>query len=54
MWELIYVYSVLLACLYVYKTLSNDPERDKIWGPENKDSLLTQKEKEASREESIV
>ena len=32
MFVIAYVYAVVLACVFVYKTLSNDPERDKIWG----------------------
>jgi hypothetical protein len=46
MFESLYIYSVLLGCTYVYKTLSNDPERDKIWGTGSKDLQLSQKEKE--------
>ena len=46
MLEISYIYLVILGCLFAYKTLANDPEREKIWGNGNKDILLTQKEKE--------
>jgi len=46
MFELIYIYGVILTCLYVIRTLSNDPEREKIWGPRSEDRLLAKKETE--------
>ena len=43
-----YIYCVILGCIFVYKTLSNDPEREQIWGTKNKELALTEKEKEIS------
>ncbi len=44
MLEVLYICGTILGCIYVYKTLSNDPERDKIWGTGQ--AQLKQKEKE--------
>jgi len=46
MLELVYIYGVILACLFVVKTLSNDPEKEKIWGKRSKDHLLAKKDNE--------
>ena len=46
MLEIAYIYTVILGCLFVYKTLSNDPERDKIWGSGTNRAKLEQKERE--------
>ena len=46
MLEITYIFTVLLGSLFAYKTLVNDPERDKIWGSGNKDAELIQKERE--------
>jgi len=46
MLEITYFYIMLLGSIFVYKTLANDPEHDKIWGPKNKEALLKQKEKD--------
>lgn len=46
MFELVYLYGVILGCFYVYRTLSNDPEKEKIWGKSNKEKLLAEKENE--------
>ncbi len=46
MFEVTFIYGVILACLYVFKILSNDPEKEKIWGPGASQSQFTKIEKE--------
>jgi len=58
MLEIAYIYVVILACLFVYKTLANDPEREKIWGSRPARSKFTIVEKkfedEPLREKSMA